>query len=69
MTIRNSLTSMSRRLKIRSVRCGVRKNDTFKLPFKHSAGFGKRIEYWVIGQMLKEGLEVTIYLYKLQAEA
>lgn len=32
------------------------------LPFRHSAGFGKRIEYWIIGQMLKEGLDVYIPL-------
>ena len=24
--------------------------------FRHSAGFGKRMEYWIIGLMLKEGL-------------
>ena len=30
--------------------------------FRHSAGFGKRIEYWVIGLMLKEGLDVYIPL-------
>lgn len=29
-------------------------------PFRHSAGFGKRMEYWIIGQMLKEGLDVYI---------
>jgi hypothetical protein len=28
--------------------------------FRHSAGFGKRIEYWIIGRMLKEGLDVYI---------
>ncbi len=28
--------------------------------FRHSAGFGKRIEYWIIGRMLKEGLDVFI---------
>lgn len=28
--------------------------------FRHTAGFGKRIEYWIIGQMLKEGLDVYI---------
>ena len=28
--------------------------------FRHSAGFGKRIEYWIIGNMLKEGLDVYI---------
>jgi len=30
------------------------------IPFRHSAGFGKRIEYWIIGQMLKEGLDVYV---------
>ena len=30
--------------------------------FRHSAGFGKRIEYWVIGLMLKEGLDVYVPL-------
>ena len=32
------------------------------IPFRHSAGFGKRIEYWIIGRMLKEGLDVYIPL-------
>lgn len=32
------------------------------IPFRHSAGFGKRIEYWIIGNMLKEGLDVYIPL-------
>lgn len=30
--------------------------------FRHSAGFGKRIEYWVIGLLLKEGYDVFIPL-------
>lgn len=30
--------------------------------FRHSAGFGKRIEYWVIGRMLKEGMDVYVPL-------
>ena len=30
--------------------------------FRHSAGFGKRIEYWVIGLMLKEGIDVYVPL-------
>jgi hypothetical protein len=30
------------------------------IPFRHSAGFGKRIEYWVISRMLKEGPDVDI---------
>ncbi|MDR0472490.1 MAG: hypothetical protein LBH43_02295 [Treponema sp.] len=29
-------------------------------PFRHSAGFGKRIEYYVISLMLKEGLDVFL---------
>jgi len=28
--------------------------------FRNSAAFGKRIEYWIIGNMLKEGLDVYI---------
>jgi len=28
--------------------------------FRHSASVGKRIEYWIIGNMLKEGLDVYI---------
>lgn len=32
------------------------------IPFRHSAGFGKRMEYWLIGQMLKEGLDVYVPL-------
>lgn len=30
--------------------------------FRHSAGFGKRMEFWLIGQMLKEGLDVYVPL-------
>lgn len=30
--------------------------------FRHSAAFGKRIEYWIIGKMLKEGLDVYVPL-------
>lgn len=30
--------------------------------FRHSAGFGKRIEYWIIGNMLKEGIDVYVPL-------
>jgi len=29
-------------------------------PFRHSAGFGKRIEHYVISLMLKEGLDVYL---------
>lgn len=28
--------------------------------FRHSAGFGKRMEHWIIGRMLKEGLDVYV---------
>ncbi len=31
-------------------------------PFRHSAGFGRRIEFWIIGRMLKEGLDVYVPL-------
>lgn len=30
--------------------------------YRHSAGFGKRIEYWIIGRMLKEGLDIYVPL-------
>jgi len=30
--------------------------------FRHSAGFGKRMEYWIVGLMLKEGLDVYMPL-------
>jgi hypothetical protein len=30
--------------------------------YRHSAGFGKRIEYWIIGLMLKEGMDVYVPL-------
>ena len=30
--------------------------------FRHAAGFGKRIEYWIIGRMLKEGMDVYMPL-------
>ena len=30
--------------------------------FRHSAGFGKRIEYYVVGLMLKQGLDVYLPL-------
>ena len=31
-------------------------------PFRHSAGFGKRMEYWILGRMLKEGLDIYVPL-------
>jgi hypothetical protein len=30
--------------------------------FRNSAAFGKRIEYWIIGRMLKEGIDVYVPL-------
>ena len=30
--------------------------------FRHSAGFGKRIEFWIIGRMLRERLDVYVPL-------
>lgn len=30
--------------------------------FRHAAGFGKRMEYWVVGLMLKEGIDVYVPL-------
>ena len=30
--------------------------------FRHSAGFGKQMEYWIVGLMLKEGLDVYMPL-------
>lgn len=30
--------------------------------YRHSAGFGKRMEYWIAGLMLKEGLDVYMPL-------
>ena len=32
------------------------------LSFRHSAGFGKRMEYYLVGQMLMEGLDVYLPL-------
>jgi hypothetical protein len=32
------------------------------MTFRHSAGFGKRIEYWIVGRMLKDGLDVYVPL-------
>jgi hypothetical protein len=32
------------------------------ISFRHSAGFGRRMEYWLIGRMLKEGLDVYVPL-------
>ena len=32
------------------------------MPFRHSAGFGKRMEYWIAGLMLKEGIDVYMPL-------
>ena len=32
------------------------------LKFRHSVGFGKRMEFWIIGEMLRLGLDVYIPL-------
>jgi hypothetical protein len=32
------------------------------ITYRHSAGFGKRIEYWIIGKMLKDELDVYLPL-------
>jgi hypothetical protein len=32
------------------------------IAFRHSGGFGRRMEYWLIGRMLKEGLDVYVPL-------
>jgi hypothetical protein len=32
------------------------------IPFRHSAAFGKRIEFYVVGLMLKDGLDVYLPL-------
>ncbi len=36
--------------------------EMLRKPFRTLAGFGKRIEYWIIGRMLKEGLDVYLPL-------
>ena len=30
--------------------------------FRHTAGFGKRIEYWIVGRMLREDMDVYVPL-------
>ena len=30
--------------------------------FRHNAGFGKRMEHWIVGRMLKEGLDIYLPL-------
>jgi hypothetical protein len=32
------------------------------MTFRHSAGFGRRMEYWLIGRMLRDGLDVYVPL-------
>ena len=32
------------------------------ISFRHSGGFGRRMEYWIIGRMLKEGLDIYVPL-------
>jgi hypothetical protein len=35
--------------------------------YRHSAGFGRRMEFWLIGQMLREGLDVYVPLVDASA--
>ncbi|HLG82524.1 MAG TPA: hypothetical protein VKY22_16025 [Bradyrhizobium sp.] len=32
------------------------------ITFRRAAGFGRRMEYWLIGRMLREGLDVYVPL-------
>ena len=34
--------------------------NNIQKPFRHSAAFGRRIEYWIIGRMLRDGLDVYV---------
>ncbi len=36
------------------------KATNMTISFRHSAGFGKRIEYYIVGLMLKQGLDVYL---------
>ncbi|MBN2580373.1 MAG: hypothetical protein JXB10_15420 [Pirellulales bacterium] len=44
-----------------SISKSARKDETART-FRNSASFGKRIEYWIIGEMMKEGLDVYVPL-------
>jgi hypothetical protein len=35
--------------------------------FRHSAGFGKRMEYWIIGRILKVGIDIYMPLVDARA--
>lgn len=39
-------------------------SERYHMPFgfRHTAGFGRRMEYWIIGKMLKEGIDVYVPL-------
>lgn len=39
-----------------------RETNQMGVSYRHSAGFGKRMEYYLIGQMLREGLDVYVPL-------
>jgi len=41
---------------------GLTKKNKKVRTFRHTAGFGKRIEYWIIGEMLKAGLDMYVPL-------
>lgn len=38
----------------------VKMPNNIQKPFRNSASFGWRMEYWIIGRMLKDGLDVYI---------
>lgn len=37
-------------------------DEKVSVPFRHSAAFGKRIEYYIVGLMLRDGLDVYMPL-------
>ena len=41
---------------------GIRLGRMARKSFRSLAAFGKRIEYWIVGRMLKEGLDVYLPL-------
>ena len=53
----------------RSSRCSTKvrwgqslQNGILRKPFRTLAGFGKRTKYWIIGRMLREGLDIFLPL-------
>lgn len=49
-------------LEARKPRRGEAMLEKKAVTFRHSAGFGRRMEYWIIGRMLREGLDVYVPL-------